>query len=200
VAPEARDPAIDFAAADQKTLYAIACEHGLLRQGTGASFETYEMVSLGKQSVGFPASLALAHAAGWDERRRAVLHRALASVWLGLQMNDDVVDWEDDFGRGGAWAVALALGTPTEHAEAATEVAVRRRVFTSRVLERMLSRAQWHFHAVRLRAHVLGAPTLAAWAGEREGKVAQLYAGEQRSAGYAVRAHALAAWAGEVLA
>jgi hypothetical protein len=200
VAPDVHDPALDFATADQRTLYAIACEHGLLRQGTGTSFETYEMVSLGKQSVGFPACMALAHAAGWNDRKRSVLNRTLASVWLGLQMNDDVVDWEDDLQRGGAWAVALALGTPIDRPDASGEAGVRRRVFSARVLERMLSRAQWHFHAVRLRSRVLGAPALAAWAGEREGKVAQLHAGEQRSADYAVRAHALAAWAGEVLA
>jgi hypothetical protein len=203
VAPGVRDAAIDFAAADQRTLYAIACEHGLLRQGSGVSFVTYEMVSLGKQAVGFPATLALAHAAGWDERRRITLRRALASVWLGLQMNDDVVDWEDDFARGGgSWAVALAIGASARdlHDEHTAEASLRKRVFASRALEHMLARARWHFHALRRRSEVLGARELGSWAADRETRLTVLHAEEQQSAGYAVRAHALAAWAGEVLA
>jgi hypothetical protein len=202
VAPDVRDTAVDFAAADQRTLYAIACEHGLLRQGSGVSFVAYEMVSLGKQSVGFPATMALAHAAGWDERTRTTLRRALASIWLGLQMNDDVVDWEDDFTRGGAWAVALAMGVPTrdERDDKTGKASLRQRVFASRVLEEMLRRARWHFHALRKRAQILGANELASWAADREERLTELYAAERSSAGYAVRAHALAAWAGEVLA
>jgi hypothetical protein len=129
-----------------------------------------------------------------------VLQRTLASVWLGLQMNDDVVDWEDDFGRGGAWAVSLALGTPMERDSRAPEMGIRRRVFATRALETMLARAQWHFSAVRRRSAALGARELGAWAADRERKVALLRDGERQSAGYAVRAHALAAWAGEVLA
>ena len=165
-----------------------------MRQPSGATFATYETVSLGKQAVGFPATIALAHAAGWDERQRASLYEALANVWLGLQMNDDVVDWEDDLSRGGAWAVAIARAEEAGEArdDRMTDVGVRRRVFASRALERMLSRAHWHFRAARRRAWALGSRQVAAWAGERESRIAHLLAGERTSAGYAARAHALA--------
>ena len=45
-----------------------------------AAFSTYEKVALGKQSVGFPPTLALARAAGLDAAGRALVHSALASV------------------------------------------------------------------------------------------------------------------------
>jgi hypothetical protein len=196
------DPAIDFALADQKTAYAITAEHDLLRRSAVVTFETYERISLGKQSVGFPASIALAHAAGWSKARRSMVYRTLASVWLGLQMHDDVVDWEDDFTRGGAWAVSLALGqqssSPSEGE--ADGAAPRQRVHAARTLELMLERSRRHFRATRMRAATLGMNRLSGWAAERERRLTSLVEAERRSAGYAVRAHALAPWAGEVLA
>jgi hypothetical protein len=108
VAPGVDDPAIDFARADEATLLAIETERSLLASGEPAGFSRYYALSLGKQSVGFPASIALAHAAGWTAEQREVLARLLSSVWLGLQLHDDVMDWQDDHQRGGAWAVVLA--------------------------------------------------------------------------------------------
>lgn len=108
VAPGVDDPAIDFASADEATLLAIEAERSLLASGEPAGFGRYHALSLGKQRVGFPASIALAHAAGWSAEQREVLTRMLASVWLGLQLQDDVMDWEHDYQRGGAWAVAIA--------------------------------------------------------------------------------------------
>jgi hypothetical protein len=203
VCPGIVDPALEFSAADEKTAYSISAEHDLLRRVTAVTFETYERISLGKQSVGFPASLALAYAAGWGEARRATLFRALASVWLGLQFHDDVVDWEDDFARGGAWAVSLALGQREPAGEECVTTAegatVRRRVHEARVLERMLDRSRQHFRGTRRRAAILGATRLAAWGDARERQLTSLLAAERTSAGYAVRAHQLAPWAGEVL-
>jgi len=205
VCPGVADPALDFGMADHKTAYAISAEHDVLRRGTAVTFETYERISLGKQSVGFPASIALAHAAGWGEARRSTLFRALASVWLGLQMHDDVVDWEDDYSRGGAWALSLARGTreglgeelESKPPEAA---AVRRTVHDARTLERMLERSRRHFRATKRRAMALGAGRLAEWGAEREARLTALVKAERASAGYAVRAHLLGPWAGEVLA
>jgi hypothetical protein len=196
------DPSIDFGLADEKTRYAILSEHEILREGKPVTFATYETVSLGKQSPGFPAPLAMAFAAGWDARRRTALYQLLASVWLGLQMHDDVVDWEDDFARGGAWAVSLAKGRPearpvTRESEV---VSTRQRVLASGVLEHMLARSRGHFRAARLRARLLGARRLELWATQRETKIGALVTAERSSPGYAVRAHALAPWAGEVLA
>ncbi|WP_437320326.1 hypothetical protein [Sorangium sp. So ce385] len=108
VAPDVDDPAIDFARADEATLLAIEAERSVLASGEPAGFSRYYALSLGKQSVGFPASIALAHAAGWTAAQREVLARLLSSVWLGLQLHDDVMDWQDDYQRGGAWAVVLA--------------------------------------------------------------------------------------------
>ncbi|WP_437666093.1 hypothetical protein [Sorangium sp. So ce1182] len=108
VAPGVDDPAIDFARADDATLLAIETERSLLASGEPAGFSRYYALSIAKQSVGFPASIALAHAAGWTAAQREVLARLLSSVWLGLQLHDDVMDWQDDYQRGGAWAVVLA--------------------------------------------------------------------------------------------
>ena len=198
----ASDPSIDFGLSDEKTRYAILSEHEILREGKPVTFATYETVSLGKQSPGFPAPLAVAFAAGWDARRRTALYQLLASVWLGLQMHDDVVDWEDDFARGGAWAVALAKGRPEARpvTREPAVVSTRLRVLASGVLEHMLARSRGHFRAARLRARLLGARRLELWATQREAKVGALVTAERSSPGYAVRAHALAPWAGEVLA
>jgi hypothetical protein len=194
---------IGFDQEDRAMRNAIEAERILLRSGRAVDMRTYELVSLGKQAVGFPASMALAWAAGWDSPRRAVLRRLLANVWLGLQMHDDVVDWEDDMSRGGAWAASLMRGQlqqlrsydrPTEGPN------LRKQVFETGVLRLMLARSRWHFHAARARAAALGARSLQAWAAQRDAKLTSLVEAESRSAGYAVRAHALAAWAGEVLA
>jgi len=101
---------IDFAAADEAVLEAIQTERRLLASGGPADFGLYHAVARGKQRVALPASLALAQVAGWDARRRDGLARMLEGIGVGLQLYDDVMDWEEDFQRGGAWAVALTRG------------------------------------------------------------------------------------------
>jgi hypothetical protein len=119
VAPRVTDPAIDFAKADEETLTAIQAERQLLQGGEPAGFERYLAIAAAKQRVGLPASIALAHAAGWGPRERAALGRALGAIGVGLQIYDDVMDWEDDHVRGGAWAVVLAAGSPGGAAQGA---------------------------------------------------------------------------------
>jgi hypothetical protein len=199
VCPGVVDPAVEFTVADRQTTHAIAAEQELLRRAVPVPFETYERISLGKQSVGFPASLALAHAAGWNDGQRRTVHRMLASVWLGLQMHDDVVDWEDDQARIGAWAASLALYSTRNRPEP-PPADVRASVLETRTLERMLRRSRQHYRGARRRADAIGAARLAAWAATREAKLSSLVEAERKSAGYAVRAHALAPWAGEILA
>lgn len=194
---------LDFQTAHDRTLTSIRMERRILAEEGSVPFSTYELVSLGKQSVGFPPSLALARAAGWDARRRHAVRAMLTSIWLGLQMPDDVVDWEDDLQRGGAWAVSLALASAPRAwrvKRPLTADAVRQLVFDSGVLAKMLARAAWHFRRVRKLAEVLGARRLAAWASEREARTLGEAADERRAAGHAARAHALTAWAREVLA
>src|SRR5262249_42527663 len=89
--------AVQFAQrADRQTNDAIATERDLLAHGRAVTFETYEAVSAGKQSVGFPACIALAQSAGFEGAKLETVSSTLMGVWLGLQFQDDVVDWEDD--------------------------------------------------------------------------------------------------------
>ena len=197
-------PRCDFASSDVAAAKAIRRERMLIRSARPVDLETYERESLESNAPGLPASLAAAHVAGWDERRCGVVRTTLESVWLGLQIYDDVVDWEDDIQRGGSWVVCLMKG---EHA---------RQPLSDRPTERPYSRAQVlqsgvlsrHARAGRartwgsrsVRPSRIGAAQLASWAGARARGLETLCAAETGSAGYAVRAHALAAWAGEVLA
>jgi hypothetical protein len=193
----------EFRTADALTIRAIRRERAMLLSARPVDFKTYERASLDKQFVGVVASIALARTAGWDERRCRAVRAVLESVWLGLQMSDDVVDWEDDLQRGGAWAVCLMremARTASASRPAVKGESIRSQVLTSGVLHAMLSRARTHMRAARRRATALGARRLAAWAGAQERRLDSLATAEGRSAGYAVRAHALAAWANEVLA
>ena len=193
----------DFRTADATTLGAIRRERAMLLSGRAVDFDTYERASLEKQCVGVLATVALARVNGWGDRRCRAARETLESIWLGLQVGDDVVDWEDDLQRGGAWAVCLMRGrqSSTDAGNGAiVGESIRAKVLRSGVLGAMLRRAQQHMHRARRRASALGALRLAAWAGAQEERLAALAAAETRSAGYAVRAHALAAWAAEVLA
>jgi hypothetical protein len=191
------DSVVDPTAADWVTSHAILMERALLTSREPVGFATYESVALAKQSAGLVASVALARAARWSPRPRLATRRTLESIALGLQMHDDVVDWEDDQSRGGSWVVALVRGG--RHAVESQE-GLRSLVLRSGVLEILLRRARWHFHAAASRAHALGAERLASWARGREDRLTRLVAAESRSPGFAIRAHALSAWATEVLA
>jgi hypothetical protein len=183
-----------YVAADLRTRASIAQEGEILESGRSVSFAEYEAVSFGKQAVGFPATEALLAASRCSVRTRRSATSLLTGVWLGLQMGDDVVDWEEDAARGGAWAVALAGGP--QHAGPST---VRARVFAAGVLSKMLARASSHFRGVRRRAAAVGARKLEIWGREREAYIEHLLASEREAPGYARRAHALGAWAAEVL-
>jgi len=193
---------LDFSAADALTTSAIHRERATLRCARSVDVAFYERASLEKQCAGLVASVALARVAGWDRRRCSAVRKTLESVALGLQMYDDVVDWEDDLRRGGSWAICLMMGERRLGAanRATIGESARIQVLQSAVLGTMLHGAQAHMRAARRRATALGAFRLAAWAASRERRLEALVTAERRSAGYAVRAHALAAWAGEVLA
>ncbi len=195
-------PDLDFAGCDVTTVRAIRRERTLLLSERAADLETYERVSLAKQGAGWVASAALARAGGEGERRCGAVRATVQSAALALQIYDDVVDWEEDLERGGAWAVSLmrALRPPPSARSGLSDSQTRLQVLRSGVLRVMLERATAHMRAARLRASALGAARLAAWAAARESRLQALVQAETRSAGYAVRAHALAAWAGAVLA
>ncbi len=188
----------DFRAADALSLRAIRRERAMLLSARPVDMRVYETASLDKQCPGILASVALARAAGWTDRRCRAVRATLGNVWLGLQIADDVVDWEDDVQRGGAWAVCLMRGLGPPSRLRAKE-SIRTQVLQSGILAVMLARALKHMRSARRRASVLGAHRLGAWAGAQESRLTSLVSAETRSAGYAVRAHALAAWASEVL-
>lgn len=193
-------------AADRETGEAIREESSLLRRLAAVPFDEYRRISLAKQAVGFPASLALAHASGASATQVEVTRRLLAGVWLGLQFEDDAGDWEDDWRRGGgAWAVSLARrrleavrdqgaqDRPTE------PDLVRRRVHRMGVLYLMLRAARRQYRTAWHYARVLGAAPLASWAEQRLARLDGLLPLEKQHAGYVVRALKLAPWASQVL-
>jgi hypothetical protein len=189
-------------AADARTRAAIARERALLARVSVVDFETYAEISLSKQAVGFPASLALARAAGADAQQLRHIERALTGVWLGLQFEDDVADWEKDWTEGGAWAVCLALGlrsvAPRDN-QATRPDLVRKAVLGTGALRRMLEHARRRYRTTWRHARAIGAHRLAAWANERDKRLQSLIPLEAKHAGYAVRIGNLAPWAAEVL-
>jgi hypothetical protein len=193
-----RPSGCDFRAADLVTAQALKSERSTLLSGRPADIDAYEAASIEKQRAGIIASLALAHAAGWAPLRCDSVQFTLESVALALQMHDDVVDWESDLQRGGAWAICLMRGQGNS-AEIDRRMPIRKQVHDSGILGVMLSRACIHMRRARRRATALGARRLAGWASGQERRLQSLAAAEIKSAGYAVRAGALAAWASEVL-
>jgi hypothetical protein len=193
-------------AADGEAREAIREERSLLIRLGAATFEEYRRISLGKQAVGFSASVALAKRAGATAQTVELVKRALAGVWLGLQFEDDAVDWEDDWRQGqGAWAVSLARRRlETEKQQQSNERAtepdlIRRRVFGTRVLYLMLKSSRHQYRTARRYARLLGAEGLARWADRCTTQLDRMLPMENRFAGYVVRAHKLAPWAAEVL-
>jgi hypothetical protein len=186
--------------ADKETLTAIATERSVLLQGEAVDFGAYERISAGKQAVGLPASLALAEAAGWDGPRRDSVRTTLMGVWLGLQFQDDVMDWEDDVTRGGAWAVSLARNTSGATFDGADLSGLRERVLPSGVLAEMLRLAFERFRTARVESEKLGAHELSVWLREREAQALDAHSLEVKSPGYFLRLRKLAPWAKEVLA
>jgi len=193
-------------AADRETNEGILEENALLKRLGAATFEEYARISLAKQAVGFPASVALARATGAGERVEAMVRRALAGVWLGLQFEDDAIDWEDDWRRGGgAWAVSLARrrleAVRDQRAdERPTEPdLVRRRVHRMGILYSMLRAARHQYRTAWRYARLLQAGPLVRWTEQRLARLDTVIPLERRHAGYVVRAMKLAPWAKEVL-
>lgn len=190
------DVELDFDRASRLTLEAIRRERALFERRSPVTFDEYLAVSSDKQRLGLPATLALARAAGWDARRRSSASSMLMSIWLALQLHDDVVDWPEDLRHGGAWALCLALRTHADARQGDRDESV---ILASNVLAEMLRRSRRFYAAARRRARALGALDLARWAGEREAIVREAEHRENAAAGAASRAHRLAAWARVVL-
>ena len=120
-------------------------------------------------------------------------------VWLGLQFQDDVADWEEDFCRGGAWAALLARRSIAIDVDADDLSSLRRLVLSSGVQAEMLELSQEHFSEAAREADALGALGLGSWARDRAREVREQSEAERRSPGYFSRARKLSAWKAEVL-
>ena len=188
-----------FAIADRDVRDAHAREQEILKARRGVPLHRYAKISLQKQAVGFPATMALARAERLDHGRRAVIREALSGIWLGLQYADDVLDWEDDYERGGAWAVCIARGLGAEQRAGDDFLTTRSAVFASGALARMLGLAGESFHGTKTLAEQLGAVSLELWADAQHQRMVELEAGEREHPGYALRAHRLRHFAREVL-
>jgi geranylgeranyl pyrophosphate synthase len=188
---------------EYEAVCAINTERLLLQHGVPLSFSDYSRLSLAKLAVAFPAPLALAKAAGLENRRQRAVHRILRAIGLGLQLHDDVVDWEEDWSNGGAWAVSLAGGlgvrmSANRRRKPDIQLA-RHQVHQSGVLAAMMELARWRYREAWRLAAWLGARSVSEWARRQEATLTDLAERESNAAGYAVRAHQLSGWALEVL-
>ena len=201
VAGPAGNQGLDFAQAQREMLDAIHDEHRIMAEHQSVDFAHYERLARGKTAIGLPASIALARSAGWSASECGAIAKTLSSVWLGMQYHDDVIDWEDDFKRDSAWAIVLAGHVSSaELAPGMTDYdSMRKLVFESGILARMLERSFRHFRAARKRAEALGTRELAGWARTKENYAMLLAQEERRNSGYAVRLHALGPWVLQVL-
>jgi hypothetical protein len=189
----------DFRAADAMTIRAVRRERTLLKSAYPVDLDLYESTLVDKCCSSVMASVTLGRIAGLEPRRCRAIRATLESIALALHLYDDVVGWEVNLQRGGAWASCLMRGTsvPFDSGKHATRGAgARAALLGSGILERMLSRAHMHMRAARRRAIGLRARRLAAWAAAQESRLEVLVAAEADSAGHAVRAHALLAAGG----
>lgn len=193
------EPAVELASdADRRTHQAIVSEQQRFGEDDPVPFSLYEAISSGKQAVGLTAGVALGKALGWRADRTELVRSTLMNIALGLQFQDDVVDWEADFVRGGAWALLLArheldnASKPVDLAEA------RALVLSSGVLAELLMSSETAYRNARLGAEELGAVALAHWADEREREARDFHENERKTPGFLLRLKQLGPWAAEV--
>ncbi len=194
------DPPLDPELVDREFSEAMALERSTLASRRRVAFRDYELISTRKQACGLLAIEALSARAGWERRRRRALRRSILGIAVGLQLYDDVIDWEEDAQTGRSWAVALTLPIGVDRDGVSVDRdALRRHVLETRVLSVMLQRASFHFRAAKLRAGALGAERLCTWAQGRAEMTRTLAEREALTPGYVLRARALAPWARAVL-
>jgi len=190
----------EYPEAEARTRAAIGMERTLLEGGAPVSFGDYLRLALAKQSAAFPASMALARVAKWDGSRVQVVRRFLECIAMGLQLHDDVLDWEDDWGSGAAWVVSLSRGLVGSWDPSRALEQVRCEIHDCGVQARMLDLAWQKYRQAARMAASRGATRLEHWSRGEERRIRELADQERANAGYAVRAHQLAPWAAMVLA
>lgn len=177
---------------------AMALEWALLSTAGDVSFDVYTRCSLAKQRTAFPPSLALAGVVDPTGAAASRVDACITGVTLGLQLMDDLYDWEEDFANGGAWMVALSRRTGQTPPSALAEA--RRCVFASGILARTAEAAAIHFERAALAAGQLEAKTLSRWAEQEAQRALSVSSRELSSPGHALRERALAPLLREVVA
>jgi hypothetical protein len=189
-----------FDLAIQQLELALSVERACLGSAHSADWTTYERIATAKQAVMLPAPLSLARESRWRRDRREGLRRMITAIALGLQLARDVMEWEDDHARGGAWALALARGIADADPDIEPQVgSVHSEVLESGILARLLRRAHESFQNGHELAVALGLSRVAQWTSTQALALADLHRAEASFPGYAVRAAVLQAWAEEVL-
>lgn len=197
---EASMPEARFDLAFDRFEQTLAIERPVLEGLQPADLALYDRLTAAKQSVMLPASSMIALQAGWPPDKRQTLRQLLTAVACGLQVYEDVVDWEDNHVRGGAWPFFLCASLGSEAGTGAPATGSERaRVLDSGVLAVLLERAHQHFAKARRLAESLGLCCLERWASAQAVAFHDLCRAESEYAGYAVRATALRVWAEEVL-
>lgn len=175
--------AFTFAHGERVTAESVEEERAVFAGRAPATIERYLAVSLKKQGMAFPASMAAAAAAGWSAEAQRQVEALVAGAALGLQYRDDVVDWMDDLELGASWPVALL-----EHAPAAATVeAIEQQLHSEGWLVRLLEMSSGAFRQAAIAAEHLGATALATWAYGQAERTAALAELEAVSPGSAVR-------------
>ncbi|MDI1481478.1 hypothetical protein [Polyangium sp. y55x31] len=174
--------ASSFAWGERVTAESVEEERAVFAGRAPATLERYRAVSLKKQGLAFPASMAAAAAAGWSAEERRHVEALVAGAALGLQYRDDVVDWIDDFESGGSWPVALLSRAPV-----ATVATIEQHLHAEGWLVRFLEMSSEAFHQAAIAAEALGAAALTSWAHGQSEQTAALAEREAASPGFAVR-------------
>lgn len=182
-----------YVGAARETTRAMHKCRQLLERREVVGVAAYEALSLSKWAIAFPAPLALVRAAHGAALVPPVRH-ALSSLWLAMQVLEDVLGWERAFVSGTAWPVLLGCpGGPRDPA------VVRSEVHASGVVLSLLTLARARLEDAAEAWRDLGMLQLSLFAMNRASYVRKLLDAEQHSAGGAVRAHTLASWAARVL-
>lgn len=149
----------DFAWAEAEVMRAQAEGQEVFAAGERVDLERYLRVALQRRALVFPASQAMAAAAGWGARDRVKVHAAIEAAALGLQIREDVSLWMDDELRGGSWAVVVA----GRRRPGGSIVALQRRLAAEGRLCALLRIAADAFRRSADAAAALGAVGFASW-------------------------------------
>lgn len=181
--------------AEAETYRAIAMERRVFAVGGPAGPELYENVSRRKQALGLIGTVALCTAAATPAGLRDKLGGAMEDAATALQLEDDVLDWEEDFARSQSWLVRLAdtaLSSPTP---SHTLAEARTRLAAAGTIGWALDGASELYARCAAVFGEVGSASLDEWANDRRASTRAAAAEERANPGYCQRRRALRNWA-----